>query len=426
MRIPSLLALGLVASLGWVAGADPLVIDGAGTVTANGSLVASQGIRLDATTTGSVGQIATKVGATTGYFGNFGNSGGGSFGLSIPSVAILSCDVTSGKSTFSRPVTINSDHPYGIGLTLRGRSDATAEGGDIELAGAASHHAWSIDNFSGDLRVLSQGVVPFSLSVNNGARFWSPVNGISSIGDNIGFNYITCAKNSGHTILRDFDGSVANWIAYFKTGGMHVYGTITKGNSQFLIDHPLDPKNKNLRHSCIEAPRNDLIYRGTATLVKGAAEVSIDAAANMTAGTFAALTQAPQVFLQNDTGWEPVKGKVTGGTLSITCKDRTSTDTIAWMVVAERRDAAILAESYVDAQGRLIPESDKPTLDQKHLQPREALSAAETAGATTEPCYEARGTKGYPLHGKPEDLPRRQVRCREGRTPPPATAPPAR
>ncbi len=59
--------------------------------------------------------------------------------------------------------------------------------------------------------------------------------------------------------------SASGFAGYF-TGDVHVSGDITKNNCYFLIDHPLDPENMLLRHSCVESPENLLIYRGTATL----------------------------------------------------------------------------------------------------------------------------------------------------------------
>ncbi len=59
--------------------------------------------------------------------------------------------------------------------------------------------------------------------------------------------------------------SASGFGGYF-AGDVHVSGDITKNNCYFLIDHPLDPENMLLRHSCVESPENLLIYRGTARL----------------------------------------------------------------------------------------------------------------------------------------------------------------
>jgi len=45
-------------------------------------------------------------------------------------------------------------------------------------------------------------------------------------------------------------------------GDVYVSGTVTKGGGLYLIDHPLDPENKLLRHNFVESPENLLIYRG--------------------------------------------------------------------------------------------------------------------------------------------------------------------
>ena len=84
----------------------------------------------------------------------------------------------------------------------------------------------------------------------------------------------------------------------------------------------------------------------------------------MSEGTFAALTQNPDYFLQNNTGWGAVKGAVSGNTLTITAENSSSTDTISWMVVAERADDHIKEKSITDDDGHLIPEQDKPDLEE--------------------------------------------------------------
>ena len=48
-------------------------------------------------------------------------------------------------------------------------------------------------------------------------------------------------------------------------GSLHVLGTLTAGDKQFRIDHPLDPENKTLSFACIEAPEMINMFRGNAT-----------------------------------------------------------------------------------------------------------------------------------------------------------------
>jgi len=56
-----------------------------------------------------------------------------------------------------------------------------------------------------------------------------------------------------------------DWAGYF-SGDVNVTGALSKGSGSFLIDHPLDPLNKTLRHNFVESPENLCLYRGKAKL----------------------------------------------------------------------------------------------------------------------------------------------------------------
>jgi hypothetical protein len=140
---------------------------------------------------------------------------------------------------------------------------------------------------------------------------------------------------------------------------LNVHGSLTKTSGTFSIPHPLDEENKHLVHGFVESPRFDLIYRGTVTLSNGTATASIDEASNnMTVGTFTALTKNPQVWVQNDTGWGSVKGVVENGNIIISAEDATSSDTISWLIVAERNDTYVNSskEPWTDENGVFVPE----------------------------------------------------------------------
>ena len=143
------------------------------------------------------------------------------------------------------------------------------------------------------------------------------------------------------------------------TGNLIVGGALSKASGTFLIDHPVHKDTKKLQHGFIEGPKYDLLYRGRATLHYGKATVDINSASNMSAGTFEALTQDPEVWVQNITGWTAVKGSVSGATLTIEAQNTTS-DTVAWLVMAERADSFILESETTDDKGHLIPESERP------------------------------------------------------------------
>ena len=135
-------------------------------------------------------------------------------------------------------------------------------------------------------------------------------------------------------------------------------GALSKSSGSFKIDHPLPALNEthSLVHSFVEGPRADLIYRGSATLVDGAATVDLDDAAGMTTGTWALLCRDEQVYTSNETGWKHVRGSVSGSTLTIDCEESDCTDTVSWMVVAERQDQHMIDTDWTDDDGRPIVE----------------------------------------------------------------------
>jgi hypothetical protein len=65
-------------------------------------------------------------------------------------------------------------------------------------------------------------------------------------------------------------------ITSFISGNLHVAGDFdASGSKDFLIDHPLDPANKTLTHSCIESNERLLMYSGT-VVTDGNGEATID------------------------------------------------------------------------------------------------------------------------------------------------------
>jgi len=145
-------------------------------------------------------------------------------------------------------------------------------------------------------------------------------------------------------------------------GAVSVNGAFSKGSGSFRIDHPLPDKKDthHLVHSFIEGPKADLVYRGTADLSGGWAQVDLDDAAGMTEGTWELLCRDPQCWIQNDSGWDAVRGSVEGNTLTIECEETDSDDTVSWMVVAERCDPHIMETDWTDDDGHVIVEPEKP------------------------------------------------------------------
>jgi hypothetical protein len=145
------------------------------------------------------------------------------------------------------------------------------------------------------------------------------------------------------------------------TSRLHVNGSVSKTSGTFDIPHPT-LSNKRLVHSFVEGPRCDLIYRGTVILSQGRAVIDLDKdcthdpLCGMTTGTWEALCQNPAKYLHNNTSFSRVRGEIQGSKLYIYCEDTTSTDTVDWMVVAERRDACIKKWERTNTHGLLMTE----------------------------------------------------------------------
>jgi hypothetical protein len=133
---------------------------------------------------------------------------------------------------------------------------------------------------------------------------------------------------------------------------------LSANTKQFKIQHPIN-ENKWLYHTSTESPRADLIYRGTLQLQNGAGSASIDAASNMTNGTFNAFTKNPQLFLQNNESFDRIKGYVQSGSVYVSAENQNSTASIDWSVIAERQDTEILKSPLYDRNGNYKTENYK-------------------------------------------------------------------
>ena len=145
------------------------------------------------------------------------------------------------------------------------------------------------------------------------------------------------------------------------SGNVNIAGSLSKGSGSFKIDHPLESKQDThfLVHSFVEAPQADNIYRGKVDLVDGFATVNIDTVAGMTEGTFEALNTDIQCFTTNESDFDAVKGNVTKNILTINCQNTSSTATISWLVIGERKDQHIQNADWTDANGKVIVEVKK-------------------------------------------------------------------
>ena len=131
----------------------------------------------------------------------------------------------------------------------------------------------------------------------------------------------------------------------------------------------------------MESNRAGLVYDGEVDLVAGSATIDMDELVGMTSGTWVLLTRDPHVFTSNETGWSPVRGIVSGATLTIECQDNTSTDTVSYMVVAERQDQHMTSEGtdWTDDEGRPIIEPLRAPSPSASASPSSSLSPSSSA-----------------------------------------------
>jgi hypothetical protein len=144
-----------------------------------------------------------------------------------------------------------------------------------------------------------------------------------------------------------------------------------QGMKWIRICHPVLQDTHTLNYFGTDGPRADLLFRGEAVLVAGTATVDIDAVSLQTAGTFVALTRDPQIWVHNATGWDAVRGSISGNTLTITCQDVASTDTVHWLVVADRYDDHMQPPHMEidEATGRPLVERLQPDAPDDEAQP---------------------------------------------------------
>ena len=226
---------------------------------------------------------------------------------------------------------------------------------------------------------LAKAEVIGDLRLYQGAYYSSVARGNIAFGqDNYGGSFNSCigesntnlkvslkAKETVGTmvwaILTVSSGSDTSHFSFGHNGSFHVPGTLSKASGTFLIDHPLYPATKKLRHGFAEAPEYLNIYRGEMTLEGGSGKVVLDEYFNMSRGTFSALNGDIIVSgLQNLDSFDRVKpvGTAVNGVLEIICENPLSNDRIAWIVSGRRRDAFVvnLDPNCDRGTGNFVPE----------------------------------------------------------------------
>lgn len=119
-------------------------------------------------------------------------------------------------------------------------------------------------------------------------------------------------------------------------GDVEIAGTLSKSAGSFIIDHPLDPENKVLRHSFIESPEMMNIYKGRAKLENGKLIIKLP-------DYFDALNhpEGREINLTPVNGWSPLflEGKIKNNQFVVkTTKDGNPEQEFSWIIYAVRND----------------------------------------------------------------------------------------
>jgi len=150
------------------------------------------------------------------------------------------------------------------------------------------------------------------------------------------------------------------------TGDTSILGTVSKGSGSFVIDHPLDPKNKLLYHSFVESPDVKNIYDGIATLDKnGDATIELPRYFLALNKDFRYLGTAigqpmPNLHLAKEVRryffglFGKIVFKISGGAPN---------GRVSWQVTGIRKDPFILANP-------IVPEVEKGSGDARSLLPK--------------------------------------------------------
>jgi len=190
------------------------------------------------------------------------------------------------------------DNPSSTAMTSTGVLFKVDSGGSGRGKGAIVYErtdTWNRGDFhflqnsaAGEARVaLGDAVMTVRNNGNVGVGITNPSSQFEVQRDEtsgrLGFFKISSSSNNGDVIRAETAGggnalsgssqngrgvvghSATDYAGYF-TGDVYVTGSINKAACSFVMDHPLDPENKILRHNCVESPEHLLIYRGKVRL----------------------------------------------------------------------------------------------------------------------------------------------------------------
>jgi len=254
--------------------------------------------------TGTSGQVLTSNGTTCSW--TTPSSGGVTMGCATnnyltkrASATSLSCSnvydngttVQIGSTTLtnSKLGILNSDYIYGLYISSCGTgiyASGTCTGyygveGEGNIAGVFGYNSQTGESgASGRLGYNESGSTFYGVYGYYNSSHYGYI-GSSNYGV-----YGRATSTNGDAGVYGYNGSGAWGALGYYTGGsvyagyfsgnVRITGSISKGSGSFLIDHPLDPLNKTLRHNFVESPWNMCVYPGKVKLdATGKAEVKM-------------------------------------------------------------------------------------------------------------------------------------------------------
>jgi hypothetical protein len=177
-------------------------------------------------------------------------------------------------------------------------------------------------------------------------------------------------SGAGYNMYADNDSSNANKHIFFcdsttprltvTSSGITVGGSLSKSSGSFDIPHPTKGGDWRLRHSFVEGPTADNIYRGTATISGSSVSIDLDAVSGMTDGTWEALNTNPWSMVASS--GNAVTWALSGKTLTITGPNGA---VCSWMVIGERKDTSIIESDITDSNGKLVVEYEQAPITEE-------------------------------------------------------------
>ncbi|MCD4745185.1 MAG: hypothetical protein K8R58_02675 [Bacteroidales bacterium] len=280
----------------------------------------------------------------------------------------VALDVTGGtnyqemgtEQLFSVPYALHADHADDLTLPFFGNCPAGANNpaldiqqfGNGQLLLGIIYNSNSTSNII-DVTSNGSGGCGLRMDLTNSANNSTALR-IDHSGSGKGIDIdIDNGNNNSHGIEVDHGG--VGWAGYFKgeekgiyaesdgsgyagefEGDVHINGTLTGSNKQFVIDHPSDPYNKILRHNCIESSEMINIYKGRIKLIDGVVIIKLP-------DYFDALNHPEhrEINLTPVNGWSPLylDGEIANNKFVVkTTEQGNPNQEFSWVIYAVRND----------------------------------------------------------------------------------------